>query len=329
MSTEINDKTSSGRDANLTDIIGVPYNFGQPKPGVVNGPKRMREAGLVKQLQNMGLLINDTGDLQFEDFVDDSPISNVRRPRALSAANKLIANAVANSLRQHHHHCLVLGGDHSLAIGSIYGQSIVQPDFGVIWVDAHGDINPPLLSKSGNAHGMPLAFIVHELRQEIPADLQEQFSWLKPCLHLKDIAYIGLRDVDEPEKKLMAEHKMMAFTMDDVRSLGIETVVRRCIDHVSPNLSRPIHVSYDVDGVDPEFTPSTGTAVPGGLTLKEGIYIMEQVGRTGKLSVVDIAEVNPEVGSAEDQAKTLDSTNKIVAGWFSSRKALAPGSSHR
>lgn len=303
-----------------TDIIGVPYNFGQPKLGTEKGPTRLRQGGFLTQLTQRGYMVNDLGDIKFDKFLyDPTTASNVRRPRAVGAANKKVADAVEKSVRAGNQ-CIVLGGDHSLAIGSISGHARVRSDLGVVWVDAHADINPPKLSPSGNVHGMPLAFVLHELRDAIPSDLPSQFAWLQPCIHMRDVAYIGLRDVDAAEQKIIENNKMVAYTMKDVRRLGIEEVVKRAIEHVSPNCSRPIHVSFDVDAIDPAYIPSTGTAVSGGLDLSEAIYIMKQLASTGKLAVLDVAEVNPDVGSPEDQAKSLDSCNKLVAGWFNGRK---------
>jgi len=308
-----------------TCVIGIPYNYGQPKLGVSNGPSRMREYGVIKSIEEMGFKVSDAGDMKFEDVPDDSPYANVKRPRAVGRANKLIAQQVASALEQGGV-CLTLGGDHSLAIGSIIGQSRVQLDFGVIWIDAHADINPPQASYSGNAHGMPLAFLVKELQDLIPADIPE-FDWIKPCIGAKDIAYIGLRDLDPAEKKIIDDYNITAFTMHDVIELGLSKVVQLAIAAVSNNNSRPLHLSFDIDALDPTFAPSTGTPVPGGLTLREGVYITEQVAATGLLTVMDVVEVNPELGSAVDQQTTLQSALEVIGGWFGrrSRKQLTPG----
>jgi arginase len=268
---------------------------------------------MVLELKKSGVTVRDAGDLEFVDFDDDEAVSNVRRPRALGRANRKISESVAEALTNNRW-CLAVGGDHSLAIGTIHGHAAVEPNVGVIWVDAHGDINPPLQSASGNAHGMPLAFLVHELTASMPNDLPE-FEWMKPCLHAKDIAYIALRDVDEAEKEIMKRFNMVAYYMDDVRKIGIETVVQKCIEHVSPNGTRPIHLSFDIDALDPAHAASTGTPVSGGLTLLQGVYVVETIAKTGRLSVFDLAEVNPEIGSEAECQATLDSAKKIASAW--------------
>jgi arginase len=310
------------------DIIGVPYNFGQPKLGVSSGPKRIREAGLVQQIKNLGFKVHDKGDLKFEEFKDDPVVGNVRKPKSVGTANKQIANSVAESLRNGSV-CLTLGGDHSMAIGSILGHTEVEPNIGVIWIDAHADINPPLASPSGNAHGMPLAFLVHELREYIPKDIPG-FDWIKPCIHLKDITYIALRDLDEAEKDIIDKFQVKAFTMNDVTEFGIAKVVQMAINAISncsTDANRPIHLSFDIDALDPNDAPSTGTTVPGGLSLREGVYITEHVAATGRLQVMDMAEVNPELGSEADQLVTLQSACEVIGAWFGkrSRKLLTPG----
>jgi len=308
-----------------TKVIGISYNYGQPKAGVCNGPRRMREYGIIQSISDMGFPITDLGDITFDDVKNDTPVSNVRRPRAIGLSNKLIADKVAEVL-EGGSVCLTLGGDHSLAIGSIMGQARVQPDFGVIWVDAHADINPPLVSESGNTHGMPLAFLLHELQGLIPKHIPE-FEWIKPCMHATDLAYIGLRDLDPAEKEILEDNNIAAFTILDVMELGLPHVVQEAIRVVSQGRERPIHLSFDIDALDPSVAPSTGTPVPGGLTLREGVYITEKIASTGHLTVMDLVEVNPELGSKADQESTLQAAQEVIGGWFgkTNKKQLVPG----
>lgn len=301
-----------------TDVIGIPYNFGQPKRGVELGPKRMREAGIIDQLIQLKFPVNDKNDLTFEEFSDDPTVGNIKRPKCVGRANRKISDAVSSSLRAGHQ-CLTLGGDHSLAIGSILGHAQVQPDLGVIWIDAHADINPPLLSPSGNAHGMPLAFLVKELKDQIPKNVPE-FDWIQPCISLKDLSYIALRDLDYAEKEIIEEYDVKAFTMDDVTEFGIAKITQMAIDTVSTGDSnRPLHLSFDIDALDSTIAPSTGTPVIGGIDLREGIHIVRTVAATGRLSVMDLVEVNPELGSTTDQANTLRAACELVGAWFGKR----------
>ena len=166
----------------------------------------------------------------------------------------------------------------------------------VIWVDAHTDINTPESSESGNIHGMPLAFLTGIAKEK------EIFGWLgeEPKISVKKLVYIGLRDVDIAEKKIVKEHGIRAFSMHDIDRYGIGRVMELALAHIGTDT--PIHLSFDVDALDPQWAPSTGTPVRGGLTLREGDYIAECVHETGSLVAMDLVEVNPSleaVGAAE------------------------------
>jgi len=149
-------------------------------------------------------------------------------------------------------------------------------------------INTPESTASGNIHGMPVSFLMG-----IAGQLPEPFSWIKKCLRPDRIAYIGLRDVDAEEKKILREHNIAAFSMYHVDKYGIGKVVEMALDRINPNRNRPIQLSFDVDALDPSFAPSTGTPVRGGLTYREGCYICESLHETGCLVAVDMMEVNP------------------------------------
>ncbi|CAH8446750.1 unnamed protein product [Heterobilharzia americana] len=149
---------------------------------------------------------------------------------------------------------------------------------------------------------MPLGFLVNELQHEVP--WFEDIEGVEPCLKASDIAYIGLRDLDDHETYNIRKYGIAHFTMVDVDQLGIETVIKQALKAVNPRLDRPIHLSFDIDALDPSVAPSTGTAVPGGLSLREGLRICEEISATGQLSVVEMAELNPLLGSKEDVEKT-------------------------
>jgi arginase len=305
------------------DVIGIPYNFGQQKHGTQKGPQKIRAAGLIDNIREFGFKVHDKGDLKFEEFANDPTVNNIRRPKCVGAANRKIAESVSDSLKDGHV-CVTLGGDHSLAIGSIYGHAQAEPDLGVIWIDAHADLNTPLTSPTGNVHGMPLSFLVHELKDYIPKGTPE-FDWVQPW---KNLSYIALRDLDEGEKQIIDDYGVKAYMMSDVTEQGIGKIVDLAIEAVSSgNPKRPIHLSFDIDALDPVAAPSTGTAVPGGLSLREGVYITEKIAATGRLQVMDLAEVNPELGSAADQLTTVQSACEIIEAWFGkrSRKFIRPG----
>jgi arginase len=169
----------------------------------------------------------------------------------------------------------------------------------VIWIDAHADLNTVETTESGNIHGMPVSFLLG-IGSKIP-----EFGWVKPALRTDRIVYIGLRDVDAGEKRLLREHGIKAFSMTDVDRHGIGRVVELALDAVNPGRDRPIHLSFDVDALDPTVAPSTGTPVRGGLTFREGHYICEAIYETGLLVAMDLMEVNPSLLSDADVATTV------------------------
>jgi arginase len=195
---------------------------------------------------------------------------------------------------------LTLGGDHSVAMGSIAGVLAAKPDTAVIWVDAHADINTPVHSLSGNVHGMAAAFLL----KHPECDNIIGYDWLKdvPILPTNRLVYIGLRDLDKHERKTIRAMGIKAFTMHDVDRHGIGKVMEMAMDHVCSRVDRPIHLTLDIDGVDPMFAPSTGTRVGGGLTYREAYYLCEAVADTGLLTSMDIVEVNPTLSSSPNEA---------------------------
>uniref|UniRef100_A0A8C0IXS5 Arginase n=1 Tax=Chelonoidis abingdonii TaxID=106734 RepID=A0A8C0IXS5_CHEAB len=236
-------------------------------------------------------------ELKFDIIPNDHPYHNAKNPRTVGRANEKLASAV-EEVKKDGRTCLVVGGDHSLAIGSISGHAKTEP---VIWFDAHADINTPLTSLSGNMHGQPVAFLLKELKVSgVPG-----FEWLKPCLSAEDIVYIGLRDVDDAEQPTFPKDRQ-----EQTLSLNI----------ISPqkiNKKKPIHLSFDVDGLDPPLTPATGTPVPGGVTLREGIYVAEQLYKTGLLSAVDTVEINPRLGKTQEEVdSTVNTAVSIILSGF-------------
>eukprot|EP01111_Echinosteliopsis_oligospora_P009122 TRINITY_DN2617_c0_g1_i1.p1 TRINITY_DN2617_c0_g1~~TRINITY_DN2617_c0_g1_i1.p1 ORF type:complete len:251 (-),score=76.97 TRINITY_DN2617_c0_g1_i1:49-801(-) len=211
--------------------------------------------------------------------------------------------------------CLVLGGDHSIAVGSISGILKLRPETFVVWVDAHADINTPSTSPSGNMHGMPVALLT---RLAEPID---GFDWLHqtPPLPTSNIAYIGLRDLDDGEVELIKKHNITAFFMSHVKELGIHEIMRRVLESAG---NKTIHLSFDVDGIDPAHTPSTGTPVSDGLSLDDGLYICKTLAETNRLLSVDLVEVNPALGNKEEAQKTCEATIKLAENCLRSVQQL-------
>ncbi|KAL0938191.1 arginase [Colletotrichum truncatum] len=287
-------------------IVAVGFSGGQRKAGVDAGPKALIESGLLTQVRDeLGYKLH--GDDQVHLYQDlfpesDPPYRNMKNPKAVSAVTKRIAEQVYEQSRLGRL-TLTLGGDHSIAIGTIAGSAKATRErlgreIAVIWVDAHADINTPESSDSGNIHGMPVAFVTGLAKEEKP----EYFGWLKDehMLNVNKLVYIGLRDVDAGEKRILRENGIKAFSMFDVDKYGIGRVMEMALAHIGNDT--PIHLSFDVDALDPQWAPSTGTPVRGGLTLREGDFICECVHETGSLVAVDLVEVNPHLANDKDPA---------------------------
>ncbi|KAG7510542.1 arginase-2, mitochondrial [Solea senegalensis] len=287
-------------------VLGAPFSRGQKRRGLEHGPKVIREAGLIERLSGLDYSVHDFGDLNFHHPEKDEPYMEVNSPRTVGAANKALSGAVSRAIGAGHT-LVMLGGDHSLAIGSVSGHAQQCPDLCLIWVDAHADINTPMTSPSGNLHGQPVAFMLKELQDKMPA--LPGFSWLKPFLSARDLVYIGLRDVDPGEYHLLKNLGVQYFTMRDIDRLGIQRVMEATFDHLMARKQRPIHLSFDIDAFDPSLAPATGTPVNGGLTYREGIYLTEEIHNTGLLSAMDLVEVNPVLGA---NPEAVDATASLA-----------------
>lgn len=291
-------------------VVAVGFSGGQGKPGVDAGPSALIESGLLSQLRDE-LNYKLHGDAQVNGYDDlvpqsDPPFRNMKNPGAVSAVTQRLSEQVYSHAKEGRL-VLTLGGDHSIAIGTISGtakaiRERLGREIAVIWVDAHADINTPETSDSGNVHGMPVAFVSGLAKEE----RAEYFGWLKSehMLNLNKLVYIGLRDVDAGEKKILRENGIKAFSMFDIDRYGIGRVVDMALAHIGNDT--PIHLSFDVDALDPMWAPSTGTPVRGGLTLREGDFICESVHLTGNLVAVDLVEVNPSL--AADRETELNDT---------------------
>ncbi|KZC05045.1 Arginase, hepatic, partial [Dufourea novaeangliae] len=196
-----------------------------------------------------------------------------------------------------------------------------KKDVGVIWVDAHADLNTNKTSESGNVHGMPVALLTSELADYWPH--LPGMDWQQPMLSIRNVAYIGLRSVDRYERLVIEKFGIIAFGMEDVERYGIHDVVNMAIEKVDPNDSKSLHVSFDIDSLDPLEAPSTGTPVRGGLSLREAVHLMEELYRTHRLNAVDLVEVNPLIGSPRDVNLTIEAAIHIIqAGFGYTRRGL-------
>jgi arginase len=283
-------------------VVAVDFSGGQCKPGVDAAPNALISAGLLDQLRDdLGYDLHGDSDVHsYNDFlpkgVADPDYRRMKNPLSVSAVTESLSARIYSQAKEGRF-VLTLGGDHSIAIGTISGtakairERLRGREIAVIWVDAHADINTPEISDSGNIHGMPVAFLTGLAK----TDRKDVFGWLQPdqLISVHKLVYIGLRDVDRGEKRILRENGIKAFSMHDIDRHGIGRVMEMALAHIGSDT--PIHLSFDVDGLDPQWAPSTGTPVRGGLTLREGDYIAECVHETGQLVAMDLVEVNPSL----------------------------------
>jgi arginase len=272
-------------------IIGVPLDLGGGRRGVDMGPSAFRIAGLNDRIAELGYTVADQGDLP----------SPIRETQHDVDPKKKYINEIAGvcrslydvALRAHEAGAfpLVLGGDHSLAAGSVaasadYVRTMTSYPLGLIWVDAHGDMNTPQTTTSGNVHGMPLAALLgHE-----PKELSSIGS--SPSVSPAHTVLVGIRNLDEKEKDKIRAAGVHVFTIKDIDREGIATIAERAIALASKGTGG-IHVSFDMDACDPSHAPGVGTPVKGGLDYREAHMVMELVADSQRLVALDLVEVNP------------------------------------
>jgi len=272
-------------------IVGCLFGLGQDRPGVEQGPVSLVNAGLEEDIKALGWNVAFDGHHHFEEITikEDPMADNLKNPKNVSRVCEAVARIVGDHARQRQLP-LTLGGDHSLALGTISGTLREYPEAHVIWVDAHADINTNQTSTTGRMHGMPLSFLLG-IHPQV-----EAFNWVQPLLQPDRLVYIGLRSVDSGERQFLRDHGIVAFSMHDIDHEGIITVMRTALNYVQRKGPVPIHLSFDIDALDPTVAPATGTPVHGGLSSREGRYICEAIHETGCLVAMDIVEVNPKLG---------------------------------
>ncbi|MDQ3983482.1 MAG: arginase, partial [Actinomycetota bacterium] len=280
------------KPSKAVNILGAPLDLGAARRGVDMGPSAIRYAGLAERLEGIGLTVTDSGNVVAELPEVASEIDERARylPAILRSCAQ-IAGRVAD-LASSGAMPLVLGGDHSIAMGTLAGLHAAFGPGAVLWVDAHGDLNRPHTSPSGNVHGMPLAAALGQCG----FDLQGFGGppWLEPT----KTALLGVRSLDPGERALVKELGLSVFTMADIDRRGIPAVVGDALDVVT---GAPfVHLSLDVDVCDPEIAPGVGTPVRGGLSYREAHLAMELMAEAGVLTSMEIVEVNPILDHADE-----------------------------
>jgi arginase len=268
-------------------LIGAPLDLGAGRRGVDMGPSAIRYAGLAERLSGtLGVATEDGGNV--EAPVAESLNRGDESARYLAPILELcdrVAALVAAAARDGKTP-VVLGGDHSVALGSLVGMASIHGPGGVVWVDAHGDLNTPATSPSGNVHGMVLAAALG-----LAGDGFAREGWTLPAIEAGKLALVGVRSLDDGERALLRRLDAKVFTMSEVDRLGIEPCMREALVHAGGGGF--LHVSLDMDAVDPEHAPGVGTPVRGGLSYREAHLAMEIVAELGTADSFDVVEVNP------------------------------------
>jgi arginase len=267
-------------------VIGAPLDLGAGRRGVDMGPSAIRYAGLEARLAAIGHECIDLGNVETA-VAESTAVEDVhaRFLPQIKATCERIAALVERSASEGAIP-LVLGGDHSVALGSLAGIARVHGPGGVLWIDAHGDLNSPETSPTGNVHGMVLAAAIGQAGPRFTGE-----RWGLPAVDPRRVALVGVRSLDRGERELLGRLDARVFTMSDVDRFGVERAIRESLAHLAgPGF---VHVSLDMDGVDPDVAPGVGTPVRGGLSYREAHLALELVAESGLVSSLDVVEVNP------------------------------------
>ncbi len=279
----------------VVQIIGVPIDLGQSHRGVDLGPGALRYAGLAARLEDLGHTVHDSGNLTVP--VRES-LAHERQHHYLPSIRKICEEvcltgqeAIAQGRIP-----IFLGGDHSISIGTIAGVTQQQPT-GVLWIDAHGDFHTGESSPSCNIHGMALALLLGRGYQELV-----EIGGPQATLQAQDVVLIGVRDLDSGERRNLRESGLTVFTMRDVDERGMGVIATEALTKLGH--CERLHVSLDIDALDPQTSPGAGTLVPGGLTYREAQLLMEIIADSNRLCSLDIVEINPILDSRNKTAQT-------------------------
>ena len=282
-------------------VIGAPQDLGAGRRGVDMGPSALRIARLNSRIIGLGRTQRDTGDVAVSiPETHDAGDENARYLPQIADVCRRLCDQAEQSIAED---CLplVLGGDHSVAIGTIAGAASHfhhrGERMGVIWVDAHTDMNTPETTPSGNIHGMPLAVSLG-----YGATALTGIGASEQKVNPEDTVLIGIRSIDETEKALVKDSGITVFTMRDIDERGMWTIIREAI-HIATRKTTGLHLSFDVDSLDPKLAPGVGTPVSGGLTYREAHLLMESIADSGSLTSLEVVEINPIIDTANTTAE--------------------------
>ncbi|TQS71067.1 arginase [Ornithinibacillus gellani] len=289
-------------------IIGVPMDLGQSRRGVDMGPSAIRYAGAMEKLEELGFTVQDLGDITIHRPNTDGgkDIGKLKNVKQVVEANETLAQLVDAEVEKGRLP-LILGGDHSIAMGSLAGISKHYRELGVIWYDAHGDLNTGETSPSGNIHGMPLAASLG-IGDEVLTSIYGYAPKVKP----ENIVIIGARSLDPGEKELIRDKGIRVYTMHEVDRMGMSKVVEESVAYLKDRTDG-VHLSLDLDGLDPTEAPGVGTPVRGGLTYRESHLAMEMFSEADLITSVEFVEVNPIL---DDKNKTASIAVGLLGSLF-------------
>lgn len=288
-------------------IIGVPMDLGQNRRGVDMGPSAVRYAGLQARLSRLGHEVHDLGNVPVPNPEEEIAEGDQGRINAVAAVCRNLYQ-IGRECTRNNEFAIYLGGDHSISIGSIAAAGLDGP-VGVIWVDAHGDFNTPETSPSGNIHGMPVAVLLGHGPDAL-VNIGSPGIRLQPS----QVVQIGIRDLDPAERERLLQYGLTVFTMRHVDEMGIASVARQALERLR-HMPR-IHISLDMDSLEPDVAPGVGTPVPGGLTYREAHLLMEIMGDSQRVNSVDVVEINPIL---DDRNRTAELAVELIASLLGQR----------
>jgi arginase len=275
----------------IIHVLGVPMDLGSGRRGVDMGPSAIRIAGLAAGLTELGHKVVDEGDVGIKNM-EALKVGDVRARylAEIARVSRLVSGKVERIVGKGHFP-LVLGGDHSISIGTVSAIAAAArregKKLGLLWVDAHGDINTPETSPSGNIHGMPVAALLGDGPPELTS-IGGEGAKVDP----RNIAMVAIRSLDEGEKVRLKHHGVQIHTMSEIDRDGIDKVMKEALARVSDGTGR-VHVSFDLDAVDPTVAPGVGTPVKGGLDYREAHFLMEMLSTSGVMTSLEVVEANP------------------------------------
>ncbi len=298
------------------ELVGAPQDLGQFHRGVDMGPSAVRVAGVIERLEFLGFEVIDRGNIDcaaMATATEGDPTARflehvVRDSESLAAEVESVVRAG--------HFPLVIGGDHSIAIGTMGGVAAVEPRQGLLWIDAHADFNTPETSPSGNIHGMPVAAILGEGPVELA-----RVAGVSPKALGDHCVIIGLRSVDRAEAERLKASDITYFTMHDVDLRGVQAIMEESFSILTADGVDRVHLSFDADAIDPRHAPGTGTPVVGGFTYRESHLMMELLSEADIITSAEFTEVNPIL---DDRNQTAELIVELI-GSLAGQRIVKPG----